>query len=230
MAVYRLDWGGSLYKDVWQCRIHLNGEIDQDLDLLDEVEVEPVLADIEGDLKRWWTALTPTMSSTLEWLKLNELDPDTGRYVSQTTTVGRDWDPVPGPGAMKLAPQVSLATSWETGVRRGRAAKGRIYPPPTTTTFDATGQVQEAEREKTANAGAQLISDLNNWPGIDAVTDLTCIVLSTGSADYAAKHNDPGWLTHVKRNITSVRVGSVLDTQRRRRSALRETYTVAQLS
>jgi hypothetical protein len=125
---------------------------------------------------------------------------------------------------------VSLAISWETGVRRGRAAKGRIFPPPIVVEFDATGQVSEVARTQAASAGAQLISDLNDWPGIDSITDLTCIVLSTGSEDYAAKHGDPGWLTHVKRNITSVRVGSILDTQRRRRSALRETYTVAQLS
>lgn len=227
MAVYRLDFGGPLYGDIWTCRIHLNGEIDQDLSLLSPVDLATVLDDIETDLKTWWNASDFITSAQLSWLKLNEINPDTGRYVSATTTIGKEWDPVPGTSISGQAPQLSLAVSWHTANRRGRAAKGRIYPPPSEVSFDSTtGQVYITYRADAAARAATLINNLNNWPGIDSPFDLTCIVLGMASEARAAETGDDSYLTHRKNNITAVAVGSVLDTQRRRRSALKESYEV----
>lgn len=226
MAVYRLDFGGPLYADIWTCRIHLNGEIDQDLQLLSPVDLQTVLDDIESDLKTWWTTSDFIGPAKLSWLKLNEINPDTGKYISQSTTIGKEWTPVAGTATME-APQLSLAVSWHTANRRGRAAKGRIYPPPSEVSFDnITGQVHITYRQEAATRGATLINNLNNWPGIDSPFDLNCIVLGMASEKRAQETGDDAYLTHRKNNITAVAVGSVLDTQRRRRSALKETYEV----
>lgn len=227
MAVYRLDFGGALYGDVWQCRIHLNGEIDQDLDLLDSPDLQGALDDIEGDLKTWWAAGAYTSRSSLDWLKLNEINPDTGRYVSQSTTTMQEWTPVPGTQAVSYAPQLSLALSWHTGLRRGRAAKGRIFPPPQLLSFDNAGMVDPTRQQVCLDAGKTLIQNLNNWPGLDSLTDLNCIVLGLANEARATETGDASYNQHVKRNITAVAVGSLVDTQRRRRSALRETYLTA---
>lgn len=224
MAVYRLDFGGDLYADIWACRIHLNGELDQDLDLWDEVNVKAALDDIQADLTTWWNANSFTPQSNLKWLKLNEINPDSGKYVSKSITIGQEWDPIAGKGGTSQAPQLSLALSWHTAVKRGRGSKGRIYPPPASMNYGTDGQVAQAIRAEHAAAAAALIANLNNWPGIDKITDLNCIVLGLANEARATETGDDSYLQHVKNNITHVAVGSVLDTQRRRRSALREQY------
>lgn len=113
-----------------------------------------------------------------------------------------------------LPPQDAIAISTRS-YRHGPRGHGRWYMPfPPPTGVDANGSILTAWRTSMANAAASYIAavrDINTFAG--ASTDVTPAVVSTVRQDYA--------------DIIQIRVGNLWDTQRRRRNANPETYTVA---
>lgn len=206
MAVWRLSFGGPLYQDVWQCNLHMVGSAPPVGAVMDAM-----LDAVTADVTKWYLAAGFTSNSLLSWVKLNEINPLTGAYVSQTDTHERVFAGQRGTGGAGAVPQLSLCVSLLTGQRRGAAARGRFYPPPLGGFGILTdGQVGSATREAVATGAQKLIRDLNNWQGIDLPGALDVCVLGKGG---------------VTRTVTSVAVGSVIDTQRRRRNKLKEVYT-----
>jgi len=117
-------------------------------------------------------------------------------------------------GTAKMPPQTSLVTTLQTNVP-GRQARGRLYWPYLALTIDSTTlRVSSATQLQIASSTAAWLQDLEDaYPGSESVQ--SAVISMTG-----------GTATP----ITSVRVGDVLDTQRRRRDQLLEAYATAPLT
>ena len=212
MAVFRLAFGGRLYGDIWTSALHLNGEI------AGPVLGTSALDDVAADLTKWFLAINATGGSTLDWVKLNEIDAVTRAYKSETDTQEKLLTPpIAGKGAGTPPAQLTMCVSLLTDAKRGMASRGRFYPPPTSACASVdyqTGQVGKSSLDPMLTATAQLIRDLNNWPAIDGAGATVVVLGGNGSM----------------RNVQRIAIGSVPDTQRRRRNALKETYHTLDVS
>lgn len=207
MAVFRLDFGGPLYADIWQCTLHLQG--------VGMPTADAALDDLVQDLSTWMVASQSSSAAALAWVKFNEIDPVSRRYKSATDTYERILTtPVKGTVEGNGLPQQTLCVSLLTGAKRGLASRGRFYPPSTILSLGSDGTVSKTGVNLVASAARTLITNLNNWPGTDTPMGGQVVVLGGNGTT---------------RNVNAVSVGNVMDTQRRRRSKLRESYTTLAL-
>ena len=207
MAVFRLDFGGPLYADIWQCTLHMEGT--------GMPTADAALDDLVKDLSTWMAASSSASSAALGWVKFNEIDPVSRRYKSATETHERILTtPVRGTVEGNGMPQQTLCISLLTGAKRGLASRGRFYPPATVLSLGADGTVGDSAVTRVAQAARTLITNLNQWPGTDTPLGGQVVVLGGNGTT---------------RPVTAVSVGNVMDTQRRRRSKLRERYTTIAL-
>lgn len=116
-----------------------------------------------------------------------------------------------------VLPQSTVVLSLRSGFTLGKANYGRMYLPHTRSTLTAGGPfVASGDTGPIATAGATMLNDVTT-----AITDETtavlfpCILSKIGSG--------------FGRGVTNVKVGNVIDTQRRRRHQLPETYSTAAL-
>ena len=188
--------------EIWQCGIRgIPGVADSYSDL------PAMLTAITGRLKTWFALPASRMSSssTLNWVKLNEIGPD-GKYVNPVTNIS-DFSGVAGGVASTVPEILTLCISWTTGLSRGYAHRGRIYPPAA------------------LNSGPSMYA-VDNEDGqlVDAGKALLTAVAGDGTSAY--RGIEPRVVSsHGAINIiTGVTVGNVLDVQRRRKNALVETY------
>jgi hypothetical protein len=114
-----------------------------------------------------------------------------------------------GGGAFRYPPQVSLAVSLMTA-RRGPRGKGRFFLPCPVVQLGTDLRMSEADRDSIQGAVAGFISNLNNWPGIDAGEPKVTVASTFGTNS----------------DVIAVRVGRALDTIRSRRSDLVEAYNL----
>lgn len=115
--------------------------------------------------------------------------------------------PTPLVGAASAGfPQIALVLSLRTARSRGYASNGRMYLPSTFSISASTGLIPETDALNAATAGANFIAAV----GLVGLGEPS--VMSTVGAGRVE-------------TITGVRVGRVMDTQRRRRNQLPETYT-----
>ena len=207
MAVYRLDFGGPLYSDIWQCTLHMEGA--------GMPTADAALDDLVQDLSTWMAASQSSSAASLGWVKFNEIDPLSRRYKSATETHERILTtPVRGSVEGNGMPQQTLCISLLTGAKRGLASRGRFYPPATVLSLSSAGTVSKPGVTLVATAARTLITNLNNWPGTDTPIGGQVVVLGGNGTT---------------RPVTAVSVGNVMDTQRRRRNKLRESYTTLAL-
>lgn len=132
-----------------------------------------------------------------------------GRYPAGTDAT--EWlRPTPLAGNVSGGfPQIALVTSWRTSRTRGYASNGRSYWPSVQVINATTGRFPASEGLAVATAAANLVA---------AIRDTTIGVPSVMST-VGAGLSEP---------IIGARVGLVMDTQRRRRSAIAEEYTETQ--
>nr|CRY96618.1 hypothetical protein [uncultured prokaryote] len=117
--------------------------------------------------------------------------------------------PSPIPGSTTGGyPQIALVLSMRTARTRGYASNGRMYLPTAETPSDSSGLITLSTADSAALNGAVFIGAVNAV-GLGAAS-----VMSTVGAGLI----EP---------ITAVRVGRVIDTQRRRRNQLPESYSAA---
>ena len=207
MAVYRLDFGGPLYADIWQCTLHMQG--------VGMPTGDAALDDLVKDLSTWMVDSKSASSAALGWVKFKEIDPPTRRYKSATETHERILTtPVRGGVEGAGMPQQTLCVSLLTGAKRGLASRGRFYPPATVLSLGPDGTVSKTGVNNVAQAARTLINSLNNWPGTDTPLGGQVVVLGGNGTT---------------RTVNAVSVGNVMDTQRRRRNKLRERYTTLAL-
>jgi len=143
----------------------------------------------------------------VETIKLNEIGLD-GKY-TQPTTVQYDYPtPLAGTGSLAFPPQVAMAVTLDTGLRRGRAHQGRFYLPLPAMSVATSGFISVADQ----NAAALTIKNFltavqNNVPGVQVGVTSS---LGTGEQN----------------TVTAFRLGRVMDTIRSRRTSLPEGYLV----
>jgi hypothetical protein len=188
--------------------------------VVDEAELEKFLPDLQTDLTAFYN--TPFFHSGMkvEWCKANNIGP-TGAYNSPDVSHTRFFAaPVPGVAGDPHPAQISCVATLLTAAQRGLANKGRMYfggiaagafsPTPD------SGQISILQRDNFANHCKTLLNNLNNNPGFDATSPgLDAHVVSKGRLIGDG----------VARKVTAVKVGRVLDTQRRRRESIPEDYS-----
>lgn len=122
--------------------------------------------------------------------------------------------PVAGAGTAYKPPQVAVVASLRSGSALA-SGRGRIYWP-------ATGVPMESSTLRLSNTTATSIAN-----GFVTYLGAICAAAKAQLAPVSLVNFFPAIYSPTKRTLTavsSIRVGDVLDTQRRRRDALPETY------
>jgi len=145
---------------------------------------------------------------------------DTGHTIEDEVVYSYPTTTVTGAnGTATLPPQCSLVATLTTVRPRGRASKGRMYLPGIAATIDANGKINSVTRGAIADALKTFFDSINgnfNMPG-------KVILASEGVGLLPALTAQNEW-------VTGLRVGDVIDTQRRRRNGLVELYTLRDLA
>lgn len=172
-----------------------------------------LLESVTGAAETFWEALRSRIANgtRLNSVKVAPVDED-GRYIDNMDSVIYDWEtPLAGSTSLAHPPQVSVVASLTTGTRRGNATHGRMYLPLTGVSISANDfTISVAQRQEIANAVVGLLDD-----SLGAIADV--------SLDPVVMSNIGSGTT---RTITTVAVGSIPDTQRRRRNRFTEEYTI----
>lgn len=118
-----------------------------------------------------------------------------------------------GNGTETLPPQCSVVATLLSDRPRGLASKGRMYLPGIATAIGSNGKMSTIRRDTIA---ANLKTFFDGVRGSFDVTG-TPILAAKGTGAFPA-------LTAQNDFIESIRIGDVIDTQRRRRNGLVESY------
>lgn len=135
------------------------------------------------------------------WWKYNEVSSATGKYLfAESNTY--ELNPVLTSGSPAVPAQLAVVATFGTQFKRGPAHGGRIYIPASNTVGDNDGLVAVLVTQQRQTAVKTFLNTLTT----------------------AAAHTPIIWSpkSHIANNITSVGVGRVIDTQRRRRRNLKE--------
>jgi hypothetical protein len=124
-----------------------------------------------------------------------------------------------GSAAAGLPPQISAVATLATLKQRGRGSKGRMYLPGVAYPVGGDGKMTTLQATTIANQMKIFLDAVNASPAVPGV-----VVLN--SAEVAGV---PYKAPEVNR-VASVKVGTVYDTQRRRRNQLVEQYSSATLA
>jgi hypothetical protein len=121
---------------------------------------------------------------------------------------------VAGSGSPSKTPQDAVVFSLRTSTP-GARGRGRMYWPALGALLSSTFQLASPAQVNVAGDVKALLQAIN--------TAIDGVYLSIGAAQRAAL-SVRSVTDHVCRDVTSIQIGSVLDTQRRRRDSLPETY------
>lgn len=176
------------------------------------------LEDFKDEVVTWFGRGTSFISSQarLDRVSLNAIGPD-GHYADPGNPHDFDFPSATaptGPSAVTSWPQLTTCVSLRTAVSRGLGTHGRVYTP-TALASAATGRVSAGNAASIATSFKDFIVALN------AIDQL--LVAGNVRVGVVSNVGSPG----PSRIVTNVLVGDVLDTQRRRRNALVETYSAA---
>lgn len=197
---------------------------------------------VSDDVEAWWRGTTGYVSSTsflpssthrLTELKCARIGVD-GTYPDNEVSYSHFYlPPIAGTGTPPAGqtPQSTIAVTLTTPVPRGLASKGRIYLPPSQRyqPLAADGLLSTAD----ANSIAQSVRVLIN--AINANTEVGNVQIFSkgkGVPTYNSTRNRIEYTypnAGAVNNVSGVRVGRVVDTQRRRRRSLNESPQVAAL-
>nr|CRY95983.1 hypothetical protein [uncultured prokaryote] len=171
---------------------------------------QDMVDDMGADCRAFWLRSDSRISSAavLDQVKLARIGAD-GKYTDDPFLDSND-TPTPGGGGLLMFPlQVAFVVSLDTD-RRGPSGKGRVFlPTPTLGLYPDLAAAEVAPALAVAASLAQLITDINNAPGLDVVAPEVVIASSKGFLS----------------PVTSVRAGRVFDTVRSRRTSLAESYS-----
>lgn len=116
-------------------------------------------------------------------------------------------------------PQIATVAQLRAASPVGLGAKGRMYLPGFCAPIGSTGHIS-------GSATSQLANDLRSmFDAAETAANSPGYVINASQGRPGVPGTPP-----VHRRVTSVRVGDVYDTQRRRRNALTEAYAVANLA
>ena len=129
---------------------------------------------------------------------------------------------VSGGGGASLPPQIALVATLQAGVPRGVASKGRMYLPGVSQDVESSGKLAQIVVTNIANGLKTFFTAVN----ASTATNNVVVNASHGSLN-ADGTPRIGGSSPITRAVTSVKVGDVYDTQRRRRNGLVEVYQTA---
>jgi len=201
MAIFRSDFQGSLYGiEEFQHGLHWNSSDSS--------------AGLASDLAAAWltlladTAINTYFRTNVIWDQVNVSELGTtpaNPILTSAQAVIADGGTSSDPGLpAQCSPCLSLTTS-----TAGSRARGRMYlPPPDTTAMTTTGRLDSAFRTAMVNALDTFFATM----GSNAASPV--VVSSVGGV-------------YTTYPVTTIRLGDVVDTQRRRRNNIAEVYTTA---
>lgn len=123
-----------------------------------------------------------------------------------------------GVGTNTHPPQCSLVATLLSDRPRGLASKGRMYLPGISATVTSNGKISSTDTNNIATNLKTFFDALTGFVGLP--DQLILAAKGTGALPALTAQND---------YVETIRVGDVIDTQRRRRNALSEVYTTKTL-
>ena len=218
----QLRYGGAAWSgaEQWSCGQKLKHLGGADLEAMQDECISSLSAVVAAVTAYFTGAAQHGANNHLDWVSLNVINKDTGKYAFPNDAVIAEGLTPTGPTTGGV-PQVAYCVTTRGNPSRGPGAFGRWYVPCGNATPLATGKMSAATVLAWSNAAGTFLTALQNIDsglGPDAWSPWHYGLGGTGSV--AEK-------TGIDSAIVSVGVGDVLDTQRRRRNALVETYTEA---
>lgn len=227
MATYnqpfmKLTFGGTQAEgqDIWTCGINLSIQNDELIPIVPTnavVAFDNYIKDVDADIIDIFTNYISNKDmdipsgATLDYIKLAVIDTN-GQYIADSHT----WEPqdVTGGETRFYIPQVSIVMTLQSDKRVDPGKYGRFYLP-TAVTNVSEGYRPTKTTEK-ATLTANLLAALNRRVrgGLADVRVQPAAV--TSASNFSGSY----------RPFTTVKVGNVFDTQRRRRNKIGETYEV----
>lgn len=210
--IVKVTLAGTMFggNEIWSTGFYLGWE---------NKDADPITAQGMADVSFAWETFfknaTSEISSryTYNTLKMHVVNndgktlPDSAQYHAPATAA------VGGASSLALPPQIATVATLANSLPRGLATKGRMFLPGVSSMVDATGHIAAAT---TANIATNLKTFF------DAVYNDADL---PGNPMLASVGRGPLHTDGAIRRISTVRVGNVYDTQRRRRNALTEAYT-----
>lgn len=202
-----VQWGGTLPGgEIFSCGLR----VAPDASTASMPDVTDAESDAVGAIIGTYHGAPDTLvnqNAVLTYVKTNVIGTD-GKYKFSDT---HEYVPIGIPGGGGSNPlypnQVAIAVSLLTDFTRGPAHRGRFYLPIPSIVVQSDGKITAADANRIR---ATTLTMINALPG--ALVGMNASVMSRKSGAPA------------RRTITNVQVGRVLDTQRRRRNALTESY------
>ena len=160
-------------------------------------------AEISAAVQAWWVAFAPTEHVRLTHWKW-ALQDISGDYPAGHVPLEHVYSPALAGSSTNMGTQAqdTIVVSLRTDLPRGRGHAGRIYPPPRPVEVNPQGLL--------GNVTALLTPFVTLAQAIQNAVDSPLVVGSE--------------LASTLRPVTHLRMGQVVDTQRRRRNALPEMY------
>jgi hypothetical protein len=211
----KLTFGGKISKDdIWVNSLHVSAanEAQDETGTITTAMVAKLPALFNHVKTRYCDTNGLVSYATLEYIKVAAIDPVTGKYIGQPATY-YPAAPVQGTAtSWHVAPQDSVVASFQTTIRSGKASKGRIYlPAGFAETQPSTGLIADNQVAQVAAIVKGLIEDFNSELGSEGINAEVGVASAGQNIVFA--------------QIGKVKVGNRMDTQRRRRNRLEESYT-----
>lgn len=220
-ALIKLSWGGLIdNQDIWTNSVMAKAvALDADGTAISDDDFAKRLFDIVKDVYNKGDHAM-CQFNTIQWAKVAFINAD-GKYSRDAGVYIEPGNGTPGhSGANNRTPTDTLVVSLVTDKKRGRAHRGRIYPPAFALNTTQAGLADPNLLDEYAQNFADMISRFNSLhngpiytPSLPGSVDGLSVVVASKIGAGA---------TEV---VTSVEVGTVFDTQRRRRNRIPEVYT-----
>lgn len=210
--VVKVTLSGTMFGggEIWSTGFYMGSET---------ADAAPITAQGMADVSAAWETFFKNASSeisnkyTYNQLKMHVVNndgktlADSAQYHSPATAA------VGGSASAALPPQVALVATLANSLPRGLATKGRMFLPGINSIVDATGHIG-------VSSTGSISTNLKTF--FDAIYNDADL---PGNPVLASVGRGPLHTDGAIRRISTVRVGNVFDTQRRRRNALTESYT-----
>lgn len=200
-----VSFGGSptaFPREVWECSVRgimVTGGPDPT-----DFDADAYLAAVGPLLIDWYVDSDNNMRTDmyLEWIKANAIGAD-GKYINP---VSHTLDLSPQVGTFSPGNQpgfCSFAYTWETGIARGRAHRGRMYPPNGYTMLNSY-EISSANALAASQSASLLLSHLDNQASGESTQELVFGIYSR----IDGTHHD----------IIGASADNIVDVQRRRKN------------
>ena len=210
-----LTWGGpfgSSNVEEWQCGVRLcPSTTDKGAALPSQAQLDGLLSSLST---LWTSNTTNSISCALQWVKAARLGLD-GQYAADPVMSTRV--ALFGTGSTIIHPwQSALALTFRSNEKFGWANVGRVYwPNPAIQVSATTG--------KSTNVVLNLVNSYGDW-----FKTINTSAFGWSNGEIAGELKIRLMSKHgVTKEVASFSVGDVIDTQRRRRASVPETYIAA---